>query len=663
MFTMSFGITLRVGIYDDYPLCYVENGKPKGLYVVVLGEVAKKEGWKIEYTYGKWEDLLSKLESGEIDALAAIAYTPERAQRFLFNEEPFISNWGVVVAKKILHEIFDLKGMKIALVKKDVYAERFLKIAKNFRVKLGDITWVYTYDEALKALNDGRVDAAVVSRIAAVTRSDVYRYKVSPIIFSPVDLKMAFSRSTPFVENIVVTLDRHLRLLKSDPNSVYWRFLNEHLFIRGYFDWMKFLVGIIALLLVAFLVALGLYVQLRKRTKQLRKLNTELSSMNNQVEAMNRQIKDLYEELQRSFERFQEVVELASQVTTFTINDEDFFRKILLLALKLVPKAKYGSISFLEGDRWKYVATVGHDIEILKKLDLKREYAMVNLKKAIIVDHIMEKDKGRIPPETLEKMIKATRPIKSSIVAPIKLGGSLVGFFTLDIPEWSDESFDRNDLEIVDRFARITSGFYAARRYLQMEGKFHKGVVLALVKALEYYDPYTRGHSERVARLAAELAEIAGLPKETIKKIYWAALVHDIGKIYIPQSILNKPGKLTDDEYEKVKIHPVKGYEILKETEGLEEIAVIVLYHHERCDGTGYPKGLKCDEIPIESRIIAIADAFDAMTSARAYRDPLTVDEAIVELLKGAGTQFDAELVRVFVAMIREQEKGGRKRD
>jgi len=182
--------------------------------------------------------------------------------------------------------------------------------------------------------------------------------------------------------------------------------------------------------------------------------------------------------------------------------------------------------------------------------------------------------------------------------------------------------------------------------------------VITLTKALEYYDKYTRGHSDRVARYALKIAERLNLDPETTKKIYWAGYLHDIGKIFVPQDILNKPGRFTEEEYSLVKIHPVKSEELVLEIEDLAEIARIIRHHHERWDGKGYPDGLSDDDIPLGSRILEIADAFEAMTSKRPYKRALTLEEAIEELKRCSGTQFDPKLVEIMVSVI-EEELGG----
>ncbi|MDT9725653.1 HD-GYP domain-containing protein [Xylanibacillus composti] len=172
-------------------------------------------------------------------------------------------------------------------------------------------------------------------------------------------------------------------------------------------------------------------------------------------------------------------------------------------------------------------------------------------------------------------------------------------------------------------------------------------VVKSFIVSIEAKDAYTFGHSERVSRYAVELAKL--LPefqqKGRLKSMRLAGLLHDIGKINIPESVLSKPDKLTDEEYELVKTHPVIGGRMVEKISSLDSLKDGVLYHHERWDGRGYPSGLAGEEIPLDARILAMADAFDAMTSSRAYREALPVSEAFKRIREGRGTQFDPNLV------------------
>lgn len=156
-------------------------------------------------------------------------------------------------------------------------------------------------------------------------------------------------------------------------------------------------------------------------------------------------------------------------------------------------------------------------------------------------------------------------------------------------------------------------------------------------------------HTERVSQYCEAIAREMGFSEDNVDKVKTAAILHDIGKIMVSQEILNKPGRLTLDEYEIIKKHPETGYQILKSVDEYASLALDVLYHHERIDGKGYPEGLKGEEIPLVARIIAVADAYEAMTAKRPYQVPKTKDDAIKELLRCSGSQFDAEIVRVFV--------------
>ncbi|MEX1029595.1 MAG: HD-GYP domain-containing protein [Paenibacillaceae bacterium] len=180
--------------------------------------------------------------------------------------------------------------------------------------------------------------------------------------------------------------------------------------------------------------------------------------------------------------------------------------------------------------------------------------------------------------------------------------------------------------------------------------KQFEGVVKGIVSTLELKDPYTRGHSERVAEYAVILAEsLSFYGQDDLKLISYACLLHDVGKVHTPDSILTKPTLLTDEEYTIVKKHPIVGANAIKDIEGMELCLDIILYHHERWDGKGYPEGLKEMQIPLTARITAIADSFDAMTSHRSYRGAMSGEQAYEQIVNGRGKQFDPALVDHFL--------------
>ncbi|HDJ30241.1 MAG TPA: HD-GYP domain-containing protein, partial [Candidatus Acetothermia bacterium] len=182
-----------------------------------------------------------------------------------------------------------------------------------------------------------------------------------------------------------------------------------------------------------------------------------------------------------------------------------------------------------------------------------------------------------------------------------------------------------------------------------------EGIVEALGAAIELRDPYTAGHQRRVAELAVAIAEEMGLPTEKVEATRYAALVHDIGKLAVPAEILAKPAALTDTEFSLIKFHPQQAYDILKEIDFPWPLAEIVLQHHERLDGSGYPNGLKGDEILLEARIIAVADVVEAMSSHRPYRPALGIEAACDEIKAKRGRLYDPDVVDACVSLF---EKG-----
>ncbi len=184
--------------------------------------------------------------------------------------------------------------------------------------------------------------------------------------------------------------------------------------------------------------------------------------------------------------------------------------------------------------------------------------------------------------------------------------------------------------------------------------EFTNSIIDAFSVCIDGKDSYTNGHSLRVAKYTRMLAKKLGVDEDLAQKYYNIALLHDIGKIGIPDEIMNKPGKFTEDEYEKMKSHTDRGFEILKRVRILKELADGAHYHHERFDGKGYPSRLLGNKIPLVARIISVADAFDAMSSTRPYRKKLPMDVIIKEIKDCSGSQFDPAVANAFLELYEE---------
>lgn len=236
---------------------------------------------------------------------------------------------------------------------------------------------------------------------------------------------------------------------------------------------------------------------------------------------------------------------------------------------------------------------------------------------------------------------------RSILAVPLVVRGRVVGVAEA-LNKKGDGAFVRDDVELFEAFARHAAvAVENAKLYAQLEELFRSSI-RAVVFAVEAKDRYTRGHTERVTHYSIITARELGLSTDELKKVEIASLLHDVGKIGIPDTILRKPGKLTDEEFEIVKAHPVRGSEIMAPIGAMKEIIPGIRDHHERYDGLGYPDKLKGKEISLLGRIISVADVFDALTTDRPYRGAVSVDETLEYLQSNAGYQFDPDVVEAF---------------
>ena len=244
--------------------------------------------------------------------------------------------------------------------------------------------------------------------------------------------------------------------------------------------------------------------------------------------------------------------------------------------------------------------------------------------------------------------------IKNSLIVPLKPRDTLLGVIQL-CNKQHNASFTYEDMDLLKILgSQIAFVIQNAELFNNLE-KAYLDTLSALTNAIDAKDSYTRGHSDRVTELSVKLAIEAGVDKSEIEKIRLGSLLHDIGKIGIPEIILNKPGRLDNQEYEIIKSHPTLGVSILGNVEFLQKVVPIIKHHHERYDGNGYPDKLKGEEIPFLARIVSIADTFDAMTTNRPYRKALSTEESLKEIERCKGSQFDPKLANLFITMARRE--------
>jgi putative nucleotidyltransferase with HDIG domain len=254
--------------------------------------------------------------------------------------------------------------------------------------------------------------------------------------------------------------------------------------------------------------------------------------------------------------------------------------------------------------------------------------------------------------QDLQRECGALRTLGISVVAPVISNNSLMAL--VGVGERSDGAeIPRDDLELLQSLCASVAATIETARMLKDKEQNAVSAICSLVSAMESKDPFGRGHTERVADYAVTLARAMGLQAADIEVIRRGAVLHDIGKIGIQEILLNKPGRLTEEEAERMRAHPLIGSAILRHMDFLASAHDIVRHHHERVDGTGYPDRLRGDGIALGARIVAVADSFDAMTTHRPYRSAMTVDEALAIMVENSGSQYDEAIVQTLVREIR----------
>ena len=255
--------------------------------------------------------------------------------------------------------------------------------------------------------------------------------------------------------------------------------------------------------------------------------------------------------------------------------------------------------------------------------------------------------------EADDRFGELAEPAEACLVAPLMVWDKPIGVLGVSSSR-PGEQYIKDDIELFGNFAAQAAVSLENTRLYERLQDTYLGAIGSLAAAIEARDPYTVGHSARVTQYAVAIAESMGLSSEEVEELRLAGLLHDLGKIGVPDSILNKAGRLSEEEYSAIKMHPALSMRIIEPLPHLGNIIPIIYHHHERYDGNGYMDGKAGDKIPLGARIIAVEDSFEAMTSDRPYRKALSREEAMSELSRNAGSQFDPEVVHHFLALLEE---------
>jgi HD-GYP domain-containing protein (c-di-GMP phosphodiesterase class II) len=366
--------------------------------------------------------------------------------------------------------------------------------------------------------------------------------------------------------------------------------------------------------------------------------NQHLERIDSEVNGLSSELAETYEELSLLYKLSTHltVTQQPARIVAETLDELQQVVGLSWICLALVPQED----RLADMHRWMFVAGIDDRLTDRAKQaadELNQRYAESNT--PIIIE------------DTRATGLTATSQLGiNALIVPMHIEGKLIG--TLFGGDRLDgQPISSVDTKLCDALSHSLAIFLENHMLYEDAQSMFLGVLHALTRAIDAKDSYTHGHSERVALVARMLAEQIGLDGHTCERIYLAGLVHDVGKIGVPEAVLSKPGRLTDDEFGLIKMHPRIGADILRDIRQMSDLIPGVLYHHERFDGRGYPSRLAGENIPLFGRIIGLADAFDAMSSHRTYRRAMKLPDVLAEMQRCAGSQFDPQLIEPFLKL------------
>ncbi|ABV33413.1 MULTISPECIES: HD domain-containing phosphohydrolase [Pseudothermotoga] len=664
IFSCGFSKKIVVATDIDYPpFTYIDqDGKLIGISQQLWTLFSERTGIEVELIPMNWSEALEKAKRSEVDVLDLVFMTQERKEFLNYTIPIYTITSSIYYDRDLpaINNLSDLSPYIVGVKKGDALYEIAKKSSSTVQFKFYD-----TYAQLAEAIKNSEIEVFLMDDIPA--QYYLHRY----------DLVYEIRKSEPFSSNqlywaVPKPKSEILQILNEGLNKISPREIDQ--IINSMIPEspsinpeMVKTISIIALCFAAGFVVFAFISQYLKkiveRSKiELQKRNEELNIYNEELEAQSQEIKAINEELEASLtalekanQRLMDTYTLINEVFNLEEDEESFLQKAFDLVFDMFPKASAGDVSLFDKGTLRIVKSYGYEKDTINLLKLPVSKLKVP-NTAVLIRNLNSLSQEKVLENTYVKVGKMASKPSHTMIVPMKFGSEVLGSISLHIVGGT-EVFSEQDLKLVESLTKLIVSFFLVRRYINVREKLHNQTVLALVKALEYYDEYTQGHSQRVAELCKKMAQKLSLPE---KQIELAALLHDIGKICVPQNILNKEGYLTDDEFNLVKQHPVKGFELISAVEGMQNVAKIILYHHERYDGKGYPMGLKNDEIPVESQVIFIADSFDAMTTARPYRKvPMSFAEALEEIKRCSSTQFNPKIAEVFIDIIKNDLEVG----
>ncbi len=643
-----------VGIYNNKPLSYIDtNGEAKGLFPSILNDIAKENNLQLHYKKCIWSKCLKMLANGKIDILGPIAYSKSRTKKFIFSKENILANWGTLYTNQNTNVISweNLKNKTVGLQKGDIYAEKFMDYITNLNISV-KIVYFDTYKEIFTALNKNSIDIGVSNSTIFPNLHDNFpSIKKTNIMFSPVNITFAYSKKKKDLRNLI---DKNLKNYKIDINSKFYKELHKYLDIKPEYHYKEILFAVIFALVLLGILLLLINRYLKKLVAKATKKYIEAKNIANE-----KYQNELY---------LNKIITTVKNVNQLLIKDLNIKDKLTLVCNEIIKEELYEScwIGFAHADKIDiFTHSKNFDKYIIIDSNILTIHKTQEENSSIVKAYIENKTCTKAIRYKKSLFHKANKPFEKKytyiLTTPICINNNNNPLGVLVVYTINEKGFKKKEISLIEELVgdislsiNIDNLKEQNEIFFQDKIKNYKEMVFSLNKAIEARDPYTAGHDSRVSEYATLIAKELNVSQSDIDCLQKASELHDIGKIETPDSILLKPGALNHIEYDIIKQHPKRGYEIISNISFLKKEAKIILYHHERYDGSGYPNGLKKDEIPLLSQILSIADTFDAMTTNRVYKPAKNKQQALKEIESLRNIWFSDKLIDATIKALKD---------
>jgi len=645
IFVFSEKLNIILGEY--YPDVYIENGKIEGFVIDILNEIEKRSNLTFEITVKNWSDAYDTFLNDEnYDLIGLIAPIPERKESLKFYKT-------VVSLSPFIMTRYD-NNQKYEELKKyptGVLSDSFLiDILKEEGFK--DIREYETNESVISDLLNGNLfsaameDERIVSHYIIINnlKPDIRYVKV----FDSENLTFASKKNSEKEESLKIfesTLNKVLKSENFDTIKDLWLGISSSSIVESQKRTNRLLLILIVFLIIFIVTLVFFYLRSRKMVNTINKANIQLRYSNKKITDLSNENAELSQKLKNMYQIFYSFIE--SEDTKKILNNA------LESIVKLLPEAKTGSIGFITDHHWKIFAAYGFPEEIYNfTLPIDK---VVKIGKHVREVHNLDSFNEDFSVEITNILVKSNATnLGSSLFLDLYNKERFIGNISVNSKE--NITFSDSSKEVLEIFGRLIEVFIDLKFEEREAIEAYNYSLKKLSDVAERFDMETSEHMNRVCEISYEIAKSLGLNENFAQEIKTYTYYHDIGKILIPIEILRKKGSLSKSEWEIMKKHPEYGASIIGEAEIFKVARNIALYHQERYDGSGYPFGLKGKDIPIEARIVAIADVYDALRSERPYKKSFSHEESMKILLEGddrtSPKQFDPEILKLFVKII-----------